>query len=74
VKWNGNNSAFMMSIGRARMSLPGARDYLNREIGMRQRPNRTLSLGRPGSKFNDYGHYTEQFAASHAVGELLAHL
>jgi hypothetical protein len=71
VKWNGNNSAFMLSIGRARMSLAGAREYLKREIEARRRPNRTITLNRLGLKINDNGHYTEQFAAAHAVGELL---
>jgi alpha-L-fucosidase 2 len=71
VKWNGNNSAFIMSIGRARMSLPGAREYLRREIKIRRRPNRTITLNRRGAKYNDYGHYTEQFASAYAVGELL---
>jgi hypothetical protein len=71
VKWNGNNSAFIMSIGRARMSLPGAREYLKHEIEARRRPNRTLTLNRPGAGFNSFGHYTEQFAAAYAIGELL---
>jgi hypothetical protein len=39
----------------------------------RLRPNGTLTLNRnePGYRFNDFGHYTEQFAASMAIDELL---
>jgi alpha-L-fucosidase 2 len=37
----------------------------------RMRPNGTITLNRLGSGLNNFGHYTEQFAATMAVGELL---
>jgi hypothetical protein len=37
----------------------------------RQRPNGTLTLNVLGKNFNDFGHYTEQFAATAIVSELL---
>jgi len=52
--------------------MPGTRDWLATEIEARRRPNGTLTLNRRGaSAFNDFGHYTEQFGAAHAICELL---
>ncbi len=70
-RWNGNNSAIMLSVARARLSMPGAVDFLRTELETRTRPNGTLTLNRLGHGFNNFGHYTEQFAASMAVSELL---
>ena len=70
-RWNGNNSAIILSVARARMSMPGAIDWLRTELKSRTRPNGTLTLNRLGHGINNFGHYTEQFAASMAVSELV---
>jgi hypothetical protein len=71
--WNGNNATVMLAIARARLGMPGSQAWLAREIKVRLRPNGTLSLNRlvPPQRFNDYGHYTEQFGAAMAISELL---
>ena len=69
--WNGNNSSIIMSVARARLSMPGAIDWMRGELKARTRPNGTITLNRLGHGINNYGHYTEQFAASMAIGELL---
>ena len=73
LKWNGNNSAIILSVARARLSMPGTLAWVREELGARLRPNGTLTLNRnePRYRFNRYGHYTEQFGASMAVSELL---
>lgn len=71
LQWNGNNSAIMLAVARARLSLPGTADWVREEIQTRTRPNGTLTLNRLGAPFNKFGHYTEQFGASMAVSELL---
>ena len=71
LKWNGNNSSIMLPVARARLSMPGACEYLKTELQARSRPNGTITLNRLGGGFNDFGHYTEQFAASMAISELL---
>ncbi len=70
-QWNGNNSAIILSVARARLSMPGTLDWLRTELESRMRPNGTLTLNRLGYGVNDNGHYTEQFGASMAVSELL---
>jgi len=73
LKWNGNNATFMLAIARARLSMPGSQEWLGKEIKARTRPNTTISLNTliPHYKFNDFGHYTEQFGAGMAISELL---
>ena len=71
VQCNGNNSSMMLSVARARLSRPNAADWTVAEFGARLRPNGTLTLNRQPNGFNDLGHYTEQFAASMVVSELL---
>jgi len=73
LNWNGNNSAIMLSVARARLSMPSTMDWAREELTARLRPNGTLTLNRrhPPRSINDFGHYTEQFAASMAVSELL---
>jgi len=71
IRWNGNNSAIILSVGRARLSMPGTADWVRGELAARQRPNGTITLNRLGHHFNDAGHYTEQFAAAMAISELL---
>ena len=73
LQWNGNNAAIMLSVSRARLSMPETLPWVREELTARLRPNGTLTLNRnePRYRFNDFGHYTEQFAASMAVNELL---
>ena len=73
LKWIGNNATFMLAIARARLSMSGSQEWLNAEIKARTRPNATISLNTliPHQRFNDYGHYTEQFGAGMAISELL---
>ena len=73
LQWNGNNATVMLAITRARLSMPDAQTWLRQEINARLRPNGTLTLNRlqPHHRFNDFGHYTEQFGATMAVTELL---
>ena len=51
--------------------MPGTIDWLRAEVKARLRPNKTITLNRLGAGLNNFGHYTEQFAASMAVSELL---
>jgi len=71
LRWNGNNSMIILAVARARLSMPGTLEWLRAEVEARTRPNRTITLNRLGAHFNRFGHYTEQFAVSMAVGELL---
>ena len=71
----GIDAPLMLAIGRARLSMPGAMDWLRRQIAVRQRRNGTLTtapLTRRGpNRVDRFGHYTQQFGFSMAVGELL---
>ncbi|MFH1738436.1 MAG: hypothetical protein ABIH23_05465, partial [bacterium] len=73
LEWNGNNATTMLAISRARLSMPGTQEWLRTEVDARTRSNGTMSLNRldGGHKFNDFGHYTEQFGTGMAVSELL---
>ncbi len=73
LRWNGNNSAIMLSVCRARLSMPETLPWVREELTARLRPNATLTLNRnePRYSFNNFGHYTEQFAAAMAIDELL---
>ncbi len=71
LQWNGNNSVIILAVARARLSMPGTADWLRKELLARLRPNGTLTLNVLGHGLNNFGHYTEQFAASMAVCELL---
>ena len=73
LKWNGNNATFMLAIARARLSMPGSQEWLEAEIKTRTRPNTTISLNAliPPKRFNDFGHYSEQFGVGMAISELL---
>lgn len=72
LQWNGNNATFMLAIARARLSMPGSQEWLETEIKARTRPNATISLNSliPYQRFNDFGHYTEQFGVGMAISEL----
>lgn len=71
VRWNGNNSTIMLAVARARLSMPDSFDWLHAELSARLRSNGTLTLNRVGNDVNSHGHFTEQFAASMAISELL---
>lgn len=71
LQWNGNNSAVILAVCRARLSMPNTWQWVRQEIQARLRPNGTLTLNRLGHHFNNFGHYTEQFGATMAVSELL---
>jgi len=71
IQWNGNNSMVMLGVARARLDTPGTLDWMREEIKARLRPNGTLTLNRLGARFNSFGHYTEQFAATMVLSELL---
>ncbi len=73
LRFNGNNAAIMLSVSRARLSMPETLPWVREELTRRLRPNGTLTLNRnePRYRFNDFGHYTEQFAAAMAINELL---
>ena len=53
--------------------MPETLPWVREELTARLRPNGTLTLNRnePRFGFNNFGHYTEQFAASLAINELL---
>jgi len=71
IQWNGNNSMVMLGVARARLDIPGTLDWMREEVKSRLRPNGTLTLNRLGARFNSFGHYTEQFAATMVLSELL---
>ena len=71
IRWNGNNAMIMLAIARARLSMPGASAWLKQELLARRFPNGTIALNRRGAQFNGAGIYTEQFASSAAISELL---
>lgn len=71
LKWNGNNSSVIMSVARARLSMPDSADYMRATFQDRLKPNGTMGINKTGSGINRNGHYTEQFAATMAVSELL---
>jgi hypothetical protein len=71
IKWNGNNSMVMLGVARARLDMSGTLDWMRDEVQSRLRPNGTLTLNRLGHHFNNFGHYTEQFAATMVLSELL---
>jgi hypothetical protein len=71
IQWNGNNSMVMLGVARARMDMLGTLDWMREEVKNRLRPNGTLTLNHLGAHFNSFGHYTEQFAATMVLSELL---
>jgi hypothetical protein len=71
MKSNGNNDYAILCHARARLSMPGTFGYVVRSLQSRQRPNGILTLNVLGGQFNPFGHYTEQFAASAVISELL---
>jgi hypothetical protein len=70
ITTNGNNSMMMLAMARARLSTPDAMSWLKNAALARMKPNRCLNLNTTG-EFNSFGNYTEQFAISGAISELL---
>jgi hypothetical protein len=70
ISTNGNNSMMMLALAKARLSTPDAMTWLKNAALARMKPNRCLNLNTTGS-FNSFGSYTEQFAISGAISELL---
>ncbi len=68
---NGNNSTVMLAVAKARLSTNDAMTWLKHQIGVRLKPNGSLNLSEKNAAFNSFGHYTEMFAISGAISELL---
>jgi hypothetical protein len=68
---NGNNDLIILAGARARLGMPDTYSWMRAQFLARQRTNGTLSIAPAGAGFNAYGHYTEDFAASAVVAELL---
>jgi len=78
VKDTGSNAVMILSMARARLSMPDTLAYMSGQIKIRQRSNGTLRLSPVRGGGYDYGikglaigYFTEQFAATAAVSELL---
>ncbi len=73
MEWNGNNATIMIAVAKARLGMKDTEQWINDEILARYRPNGTMTLNRlePHHRFNDNGHYTEQFGTGIAISELL---
>ncbi len=73
LRWNGNNGIVTLSAARARLSMPNTLEWIRPNFSERLRANGTFSLNKlvPKHKFNDLGLYTEQFAFSGVVTEML---
>ncbi|MCK5906245.1 MAG: hypothetical protein KAG37_01565, partial [Flavobacteriales bacterium] len=71
IETNGNNSTIMLAVAKARLSTPDAVSWLKKQIDIRSKPNGSLNLSREKAAFNSFGHFTEMFAVSGAISELL---
>jgi len=76
-KNTGSNAFIILSIAHARLSMPDTLAYMSGQFKPRQRSNGTLRLSPGGGAYNDghenfaLGYFTEEFAATAAVSELL---
>lgn len=73
IHWNGNNAVVTLSAARARLSMPNTLEWIKPNFLKRLRANGTFSLNQliPKENFNYLGHYTEQFAFTGVVTEML---
>lgn len=71
IETNGNNSTIMLAVAKARLSTPDALSWLKKEIDIRSKPNGSMNLSHEIAAFNSFGHFTEMFAVSGAISELL---
>lgn len=73
IRWNGNNAVITLAAARARLSMPNTLEWHKNNFSKRLRANGTFSLNQlvPEYRFNNLGHYTEQFAFSGVITEML---
>lgn len=71
IETNGNNSTIMLAVAKARLSTSDAKEWLAKQIRIRSKPNGSMRLSTEWAAFNNFGHYTEMFAVSGAISELL---
>jgi hypothetical protein len=73
IRWNGNNGVITLAAARARLSMPNTLEWHKSNFSKRLRANGTFSLNQlyPKHTFNNWGHFTEQFAFSGVVTEML---
>ena len=73
LRLHGFNDMVMVAVSRARLSMDDTIDWLKNEVHIRTRPNGTITLNplKPFSKYNNHGHYAEQFGTGIAVSEML---
>ena len=73
IHWNGNNGVITLAAARARLSMPNTLEWHKSNFSKRLRPNGTFSLNQlyPKNAYNNWGHYTEQFAFCGVVNEML---
>lgn len=68
---NGNNGMIILAGARARLSMADAHTWMRAQFQARQRANGLLKIAPGNAAFNSYGHYTEDFAATAVINELL---
>ena len=71
LRWNGNNATFMMGISKARLGAPDTVAWCRAEILKRMRPNKLMTFSPLKHRYNTFGHYTESFAVTAMISELL---
>lgn len=70
IKTNENNSTIMLAVSKARLSTPDAKSWLEEALRVRRKPNGSIRFS-TWEHFDGYGHYTEMFASTGAITELL---
>jgi len=70
IKTNENNSTIMLAVSKARLSTPDAKSWLEEALRFRRKPNGSIRFS-TYELFDGFGHYTEMFAATGAISELL---
>lgn len=70
IKTNENNSTIMLAVSKARLSTPDAKSWLEEALRVRRKPNGSIRFS-TYELFDGFGHYTEMFAATGAISELL---
>ncbi len=70
IKTNENNSTIMLAVSKARLSTPDAKSWLEEALRVRRKPNGSIRFS-TYELFDSFGHYTEMFASTGAITELL---
>lgn len=70
IKTNENNSTIMLAVSKARLSTPDAKNWLEEALRVRRKPNGSIRFS-TNKFFDGFGHYTEMFASTGAITELL---